>query len=551
MPYRPGVSRASSTSPLACACKAGPCEPTAGNYRSGRGSSADLYGMSRLRGGHGSAIRRYADGLRPKMTAVAPASRIRAGGRDARSALDGGWPRMAAVLCGLLLFYAGWQLFGWPAGHRELVGDVFFYPVDVAAIAAAWAASRRCAGQPRLRSAWRLLALAFGSFFAGDIAWTVYEVLGARPYPSVADGFYLLFYPLLLWGLLRFSVGRLNLSERVRLGLDLAIVAIGGSAVVIYVVLGPTLVQGAPDPLQAAFSIAYPVGDMVLLVGLGSVLLRQPAATSARALGFVAVGLLFFVAADLGYGYISLQSTYQGGDPVDALYIVSLALFAVGGAAQSFSADSASDCSEPKRGRASWAPYVAVIVGFGLLIIEESHSNLTEAGLVLAAVLLATLVSVRQYLAQRDLLRTQGRLSYESLHDALSDLPNRVLVTRSRGADARSGSPNRDADGCAVRRRRRLQARQRQPRPRDGDELLRVVASRLLGVVREADTVGRLGGDEFVVLLEDHTLDAGPELVSERICQVLNEPIDLQTTQRTLSLTASIGIALGLRRLTR
>jgi diguanylate cyclase (GGDEF)-like protein len=479
------------------------------------------------------------------MTSVAPASWISAARCHARSTTHGGWPRMAAALGGLLLVYAGWQLFHWPSGHRDLVGDVFFYPVDVAAIGAALAASRRCADRRRLRSAWRLLALAFSAYLAGDVAWTVYELVGSRPYPSVADGFYLLFYPLLLWGLLRFAAGRLEFSERVRMGLDLAVVAIGGSAVVIYVVLGPTLVQGGADPLQTTFSIAYPAGDMVLLVGLGSVLLRRPMASSACALGFVAAGLLFFVAADLGYGYISLHSTYQGGDPVDSLYMVSLALFAVAGAAQSSTEPVSDPGCAPQRARASWAPNIAVIVGFGLLLIEESHATLTEAGLVLSAVLLATLVSVRQFLAQRDLLRTQGRLSYQSLHDALTGLPNRVLaieraermLARARRTGALVAALYVDVDdfkhvndslGHAV-----------------GDELLRVVASRLSAVVREADTVARLGGDEFVVLLEDFTFDAGPELVSERICQVLSEPVDLQTNGRALSVTASVGIGLG------
>jgi hypothetical protein len=265
------------------------------------------------------------------MTTVAVS---RTGDADFRasSRLRGGWPRMAAAVGGLLLVYAGWQLFRWPAGHRELIGDVFFYPVDVAAIGAAVAASRRCADRPRLRSAWRLLALAFASYLAGDVTWTVYELVGSKPYPSVADAFYLLFYPLMLWGLLRLSAGRLGFSERLRLGLDLAVVAIGGSAVVIYVVLGPTVVQSGPDVLETAISIAYPVGDMVLLVGLGWVPLYRSAA-SARALRFMAAGLLFFVTADLVYGYITLHSTYQGGDPVDSLWMVSIALFAVAGGA--------------------------------------------------------------------------------------------------------------------------------------------------------------------------------------------------------------------------
>ncbi len=452
---------------------------------------------------------------------------------------------MATALGGLLVVYAGWQLSGWPSGHRELVGDVFFYPVDVAAVGAALGASRRCADRPRLRSAWRLAALAFASYLAGDVAWTVYEFVGSRPYPSAADAFYLLFYPLLLWGLLRFSPGRLDLSERVRLGLDLAIVAIGGSAVVIYVVLGPTLVQGGQDSLQTAFSIAYPAGDMVLLVGLGSVLLREPDASSTRALAFLAAGLLFFVAADLGFGYISLHSTYQGGDPVDSLYMVSIALFAVAGAAQSRAGPAGELAIEPQRRCASWAPYIAVAIGFGLLIFEQRRSTLTGESLVIAAVLLAVLVSIRQFLAQKDLVHTQGLLSYRSLHDTLTGLPNRELVIdraeQMLARARRTGKPMAalyiDVDDFKRVNDSLGHA--------SGDELLRVVSSRLLGVVREADTVARLGGDEFVVLLEDIALDAGPELVAQRICQLLKQPIDLHAKGRTVAVTASVGIALG------
>ena len=84
---------------------------------------------------------------------------------------------------------------------------MFFYPVGLAAIWAAWRASTRCAALPRLRTAWRLLALASVSYLAADIAQTIFELLGKSPYPSVADVFYLLFYPLMLAGLLRFALG--------------------------------------------------------------------------------------------------------------------------------------------------------------------------------------------------------------------------------------------------------------------------------------------------------------------------------------------------------
>jgi diguanylate cyclase (GGDEF)-like protein len=65
-------------------------------------------------------------------------------------------------------------------------------------------------------------------------------------------------------------------------------------------------------------------------------------------------------------------------------------------------------------------------------------------------------------------------------------------------------------------------------------------------VVRESDTAARLAGDEFVVLLDGAELDAAPELVAERLLEVLAEPYDLgPTAGQPVSLTASIGVALS------
>ncbi len=75
-----------------------------------------------------------------------------------------------------------------------------------------------------------------------------------------------------------------------------------------------------------------------------------------------------------------------------------------------------------------------------------------------------------------------------------------------------------------------------------GDELLRAVASRIAGVLRESDTVGRLGGDEFVVLVE-----GDPDAVASRILEVLRKPFELRAADGPVSVTGSIGIASGIR----
>jgi diguanylate cyclase (GGDEF)-like protein len=73
-----------------------------------------------------------------------------------------------------------------------------------------------------------------------------------------------------------------------------------------------------------------------------------------------------------------------------------------------------------------------------------------------------------------------------------------------------------------------------------GDDLLRLVGTRLSSVIRAEDTVGRLGGDEFAFLLEE----ANPEeavATAGRILRALSQPFELGTS--TATLTASIGIA--------
>ena len=454
--------------------------------------------------------------------------------------------RLAGWLGLGLCVYGVWQVSGW-SWHREVVGDVANYPIDAAAAVAAFLAARRCAAVPKLQAGWILIGLALTMYLVGDVVWTGYEAAGAPPYPSAADGFYLAFYPLMLSGLFLFGVGRLGRDARLRLGLDLGVVALGGAAIVTYVVLGPTLLQDDSASLQTIFSVAYPVGDLILLVGLGSVLLRRSAPSSDRALQFLAATLVLWVIADMLYGYLSLHSAYHGGDVVDSLYMISMVMFALAASAQRVPDPDAVVADD--RPRPSWAPYVAVAVCFGLLLrVHGGDPMFPNTSLVIASILAVVLVSVRQYLAQRDLVQTRGEMSYRSLHDELTGLPNRTLLTdragqmlaRARRAKYEVGVLYIDIDDF----KRVTDSLGR----REGDVVLRAVAARLAGTVRGSDTVGRLESDEFVVLVDDSAFEVGPELVAERICDVLRQPIDLGSVySNPVLVTASVGIAVGVR----
>jgi len=141
-----------------------------------------------------------------------------------------------------------------------------------------------------------------------------------------------------------------------------------------------------------------------------------------------------------------------------------------------------------------------------------------------------------------------GSLRHQALHDGLTGLPNRALVVdrteqmlaRARRSPIAVGALFIDLDNFK-------DVNDSFGHPR-GDQLLRSVATRLATAVRPSDTVGRLGGDEFVVLVEGPSLDAGPEVVAERVLEVLAEPFALDGAgELRLAVRASVGVAVGYR----
>ena len=445
----------------------------------------------------------------------------------------------------VLVLYGSWQLVRWGPADRTMIADAFFYLVAGVAVCTAYSASRRCDASPRLARAWRLFAMGLFGQLTGQVAFQVYDLLGKTPYPSVADGFYLLFYPFMLLGLLSLSVSSRRGAGDVRLGIDLAVVAIAGSALVIYVVLGPTVVANSGSPLQVGFSVAYPAGDMILLVGLASLLLRGSTPSAHAALRLLGAGLVLFVIGDLAYGYMTVHSSYESGDPIDATWMVALALMAIAGTTQR--AAEGSESSERLHTRVSWVPPVAVAFGFGLLVFSDRHVTLFPGLVMIAiAIMLAGLVLARQVLVQRDLVQAQEELRHQAFHDGLTGLPNRVLVLdRAEQMLARARREQRDVPALFIDIDGFKHVNDSLGHG-VGDRLLQTVAARLRAVVRESDTVGRFGGDEFVVLLDPGTLDVAPEVVAERMLMAARDPIELDGSyDDALTISLSIGITVG------
>jgi diguanylate cyclase (GGDEF)-like protein len=139
--------------------------------------------------------------------------------------------------------------------------------------------------------------------------------------------------------------------------------------------------------------------------------------------------------------------------------------------------------------------------------------------------------------------RLIDRMRHQALHDALTGLPNRLLVldraeqilTRARREGTGVGALFIDLDGFKEINDSLGHA--------VGDKLLAVLAKRFQAVMRESDTVGRLGGDEFVALLEGESLENGADFAAKRLLEAASEPFECDGLR--LAVTASIGVALG------
>jgi signal transduction histidine kinase len=326
-------------------------------------------------------------------------------------------PRNAAFALGaFLLVYLSWQLFGWLPGSRQDVGDLLILPVDAAAVCAAWWASQCCAQVDRLRLFWRMMALALAAELIGDLVQAVYDVgLHRSPYPSLADPFYLAFYPLLLLALLRVPVASVTRAKLIRTVLDGATIVVGGGAVVWYFVLGPTAFEGGQSVLAMGVSLAFPVGDLFLLAGLAAVLLRHSPLALRTPLALVTVAVALGILADILYGYGQLHGTYTAGDYIDTTYVLEFMTFALAGFSQRPVArgdrSAAVDGSRQHGSRASWLPYLSLAIGLGVLLgVEAGERFFPDVSLVLIVIVLAVLVAARQYLAQRELVQTQAAL---------------------------------------------------------------------------------------------------------------------------------------------
>lgn len=128
-----------------------------------------------------------------------------------------------------------------------------------------------------------------------------------------------------------------------------------------------------------------------------------------------------------------------------------------------------------------------------------------------------------------------------ALHDPLTGLPNRRLLDDRLMKAIERGERNQSRVAVLLVDLDGFKQINDTYGHQVGDEVLRVVATRLQMRVRRADTIGRAGGDEFLIVVSDLLQARGAEVLVAKLLADLSEPIVVGDTQ--LRVRASIGVA--------
>ncbi|MDP1691845.1 MAG: diguanylate cyclase [Burkholderiaceae bacterium] len=135
---------------------------------------------------------------------------------------------------------------------------------------------------------------------------------------------------------------------------------------------------------------------------------------------------------------------------------------------------------------------------------------------------------------------TEGRIRHLAMHDALTDLPNRTLLTERLEQAIIRARRDRSHLGLMYFDLDRFKPINDRFGHELGDLLLKAVARRVVDCVRASDTVARIGGDEFVVLLPTVAEHEDALIVAEKIRAALSQPFGL--AGHSMVISTSIGL---------
>jgi diguanylate cyclase len=401
-------------------------------------------------------------------------------------------------------------------------------------------ASALCLARGLLRRSGRAVALALGvgllCWSVGDVALTVESLGGATPStPSLADAFYLGFFPLAYVAVVLFMRGgsrQLSNSS----WLDGAVAGLGGAAVCAAFAFPSLRRLAGGDSLAVATNLAYPLGDLLLLfLVVGGTALLSGRRKAPWLL--MATGMAINIAGDTSNLLGSSVGATRVGTIVNALawpvsiLLLSMAVWLRPGGSRAF---------VPPKPAGLVLPGLAALSGVAILAFGAlHHTGRVAIGLATATLIV---VGIRLVLSARTMRALTTKRYRQSVTDDLTGLGNRrhlFQILDAYFAGQAGGLTPGTLAFLFVDLNNFKELNDSFGHPA-GDQILKQLGARLEASLRGSDELIRFGGDEFAVVLTDADTEYATT-VARHLTASLQEPFVLDAVSPRLS--ASIGIA--------
>ncbi len=412
--------------------------------------------------------------------------------------------------------------------------------VSVLAIVAVISGTRRHESGDRRRP-WYAMAGGMAFFVNGSILRAIVPGATASP-PGIAamlvDASVLPGYLCVAYCLLQMLQRRLGAKDRLAHA-DGLLAGVAAALLTWSLWLAPRLEADLYTAPQLV-STTYPLVDVVLLF----VTARLVAAEGVRrpALWLLTLSMTMVFIVDLAYALFAAGAPAQVLRLFDMGFI--LAYAAMGAAALHPTMPTLCDPQRVITSNAGLARAVglaAVVMAPAVLATLVPASTVWDKAIrVSLAAVLAFTVIARVARSQASQANAEAVARYRSTHDALTELPNRELLTATVTTWCDHAISNDQEISLVFLDLDRFKQVNDSWGHRIGDELLCTVAGRLSTIVRKEDLVCRLGGDEFVIALASPSHSALAVSLAARLLEAFHEPFTLSVGEVTV--TPSIGV---------
>ena len=358
----------------------------------------------------------------------------------------------AGVAAAVFAAYAALELSSPDRGVAAVV-DVLIFPA-LGLIYAPLCALVATRARGRSRAAWWAMTIGLASWALGECMLAYDELTRAEvPFPSWADAAYLFYVPAVAVSLVLFASGH-GWQDTGRLVLD-GLIVTGSFALISWlVVLREIWHREDLDGMRFGVSLAYPVGDILVMTLAVLVLIRTPARLRG-AFALLVGGLACAVVADSLWVHVTNTEAHAIGPLPHLLYVANPLLIIVALVA-AYHADLDSEPGATAPGRLSLVLPVVPLIGAAVAVGLSGKEVVTEAPVVVAGGVLVTAILLRQFLESSELVRREHQIRElaerltrdldSAAHYVASILPGpldgpvpvsaRYLPTRSVGGDS-------------------------------------------------------------------------------------------------------------------